>query len=231
MSQSATRRVSVAVALGLVVLFLSTIIAGTLSVITAGSALADWLVPFGNHAAMAVISIALILMVKGGSLREYGFRWGLPYNYVAMLLWSAGVGILAAIVGVLLPYPQMQLPFEGGLFQTILLVWIWASISEEMLTRGFIQGYLESLRERGISVGAVHISLPVIVAAIFFGLMHLALLTIGVHRIHVLNIVVFGVALGLIAGYFREKSGSLVPAIVVHAIFNITGWLVATVVS
>jgi len=37
----------------------------------------------------------------------------------------------------------------------------------------------------------------------------------------VLNIVIFGVVLGLIAGCQKEKTGSLLPAIIVHMCFNI----------
>jgi membrane protease YdiL (CAAX protease family) len=31
--------------------------------------------------------------------------------------------------------------------------------------------------------------------------------------------------LGIVAGYNREKTGSLIPAIIIHALFNIGGML------
>lgn len=37
--------------------------------------------------------------------------------------------------------------------------------------------------------------------------------------------------LGLIAGYYREKSGSLIPAIGAHMTFNIVGVVVGSVVT
>ena len=40
-----------------------------------------------------------------------------------------------------------------------------------------------------------------------------------------LNIVIFGIVLGIIAGYYREQTNSLIPAIMVHMCFNIGGSL------
>ena len=51
--------------------------------------------------------------------------------------------------------------------------------------------------------------------------MHLALFNMGVDKFTVFDIVIFGTILGVIAGYYREKTNSLVPAIIVHLCFNI----------
>lgn len=59
------------------------------------------------------------------------------------------------------------------------------------------------------------------VGALFFGAMHLMLLTLGVDIFTVLNIVVFAIILGLIAGYQTERTNSLIPAIIVHFCFNV----------
>jgi len=65
--------------------------------------------------------------------------------------------------------------------------------------------------------------MPVIIAALLFGLVHLGLLTMKVEAKYVLVIVAGAVVVGLVAGFFREKTGSLWPAVAVHALFNITG--------
>jgi membrane protease YdiL (CAAX protease family) len=113
----------------------------------------------------------------------------------------------------------------------VIRVWIYASVAEEILTRGLIQGYLSPHADRGISLGGLRISLPVLVGAIFFGAMHLGLLTIGIDGRTVVQIVVFALLIGIVAGHFREKTGSLIPAIVAHALANVTGWVVEAILG
>ncbi len=50
-------------------------------------------------------------------------------------------------------------------------------------------------------------------------------LGISIDKLTVFNIVFFGFILGLFAGYYRERSGSIIPAIIVHILFNIGGTL------
>jgi len=115
--------------------------------------------------------------------------------------------------------------------QIVLFVWILASIAEELVFRGLIQGMLSPLSRFGLSVGNITLSVPVIIAAVLFGLIHLGLLTMDVDAKYVLTIVTGAVIAGLMAGYFREKTGSIWPAVVVHSIFNITGSAVEYVLS
>lgn len=228
---SAAKRVSIAIGLWLIVLFLSSVLSAALTMYTMGSPLGVWLVPFGTHSTMAILAIAFILTSRAGLSRNCGFTLRRGIKWIRVVLWSVGVGGIAAVVGAILPYPPIPDPFDGDLLKTILLVWIYASICEEILVRGLVQGYLEPLRDRGLTVGGVHLSLPVICGAILFAIMHVALLTLGAHPVQVLVVQVFALFLGLIAGYFREASGSLIPAIMVHSIFNIMGWLIPDLIS
>ena len=59
--------------------------------------------------------------------------------------------------------------------------------------------------------------------AVLFGLAHLCL--IGRMPGAMLPVIVLSTTLlGFIAGYFREKTGSLIPAIAAHITFNIVGY-------
>jgi membrane protease YdiL (CAAX protease family) len=58
------------------------------------------------------------------------------------------------------------------------------------------------------------VSAAVLFAAILFGIVHLGS---GV------AVFVGALLLGLLAGELRRRSGSLVPAIIVHVLFNIPG--------
>jgi membrane protease YdiL (CAAX protease family) len=60
---------------------------------------------------------------------------------------------------------------------------------------------------------------------LFFGAMHLVLLLAGADIQTTAIIVIFTFSLGLLAGHQRAKSGSLIPAIVLHALANVGGIL------
>ena len=77
----------------------------------------------------------------------------------------------------------------------------------------FLSLISEHLRDTGVRVLGKRISLPVIACAVMFGLGHLCLLGM-MPPLVVANIVLATTACGFVAGYFRETTGSLIPAIV-----------------
>jgi membrane protease YdiL (CAAX protease family) len=132
--------------------------------------------------------------------------------------------VVVAVVWRLLPPSAGHPSLAGASFlQIVVTVWIIASTCEEVLYRGLIQSFLEPLRVHGLDVFGVRLSLPVIAAALLFGCMHIMLLTAGADGFLVGGIVGTAIVVGLMAGYYREKSGSLVPAILVHMLFNAYG--------
>ena len=82
---------------------------------------------------------------------------------------------------------------------------VLASVQEEFIFRGLIQGIFA--REAGPIV-----AMPA--SALLFALLHLA-----VGPVTALSALI----LGLLAGELRRRSGSLLPAILCHAIFNFPG--------
>jgi membrane protease YdiL (CAAX protease family) len=113
-------------------------------------------------------------------------------------------------------------PFELTKLQIVVFVWIYASICEETLTRGLLQTLLKGDARVG-AAATRWLSMPVIVSALFFGAMHLVLVkSMGPSAVPVILLAVF---LGLVAARYRERTGSLLPAIIVHALFNIGGTL------
>ncbi|MDH4222517.1 MAG: CPBP family intramembrane metalloprotease, partial [candidate division Zixibacteria bacterium] len=115
---------------------------------------------------------------------------------------------------------------ELSLTQVIIFIWIYASVSEEFLTRGLILGFLAPLSKRGIQIFKFRISVPVIVSALFFGFMHMGLITMGANTITMLIVILSAVILGIIAGYYREKTESIIPAIIIHMLFNVWGTII-----
>lgn len=107
--------------------------------------------------------------------------------------------------------------------QTFLFIFIFASIAEEMLMRGFLQNFLHPLNVRGIRLFKRTISLPVIIGAVAFGLIHLILFTTGAGTLLVVRTVIFTTILGLFAGYYQEKHNNHAYAIIVHMAGNLMG--------
>jgi len=177
-----------------------------------------------THTTMLGLAVLFMLILNKGNLRSYGFTWSLDFPVTKTVLISLIIGLTAALIQNLLISTKVELlPNSFSFLETILYVWVWASICEEVLTRGLIQGFLVPLKHIGITLFKYHISLPVIVGALFFGAMHLAVLAMGVDIVMVLLMVFFSILLGLIAGYLKEKTNSLVPAILVHFCFNVGG--------
>lgn len=216
-----TLRIFLAILLGLAVLILS----GTVYQLSA-----DVLIPYAwikktlNHSLMLVFSIILILIINKGKLSGYGFKWNMKIPIVKVVFICLLLGFTASLINLIDKNNQADFPSSDFSFiEKVLFIWLWASICEEVLTRGLIQGFLYPLKHIGFQFLHRYISLPVIIGAVFFGLMHLILLTLGISFLAVLDIVFFGIILGIIAGYYREQTGSIVPAIIVHMCFNIGG--------
>ena len=221
-------RVSIAIILGVLVLMLSSAILMSISIKTSLIDSCPVIEKVSMHLAMFVFSILIILLLNKGKLRGYGFIWNLDFPVVRIVFVSILFGFISSIIGHLFIHSTSESPTADFSFiENIIYIWFLASIAEEVLTRGLIQGYLSPLKHMGIKVFKYYISLPVLVGALFFGAMHLMLLSMGVDIYSVMNIVVFGTLLGIIAGYQKEKTNSLIPAIIVHLCFNVGGSLLS----
>lgn len=87
---------------------------------------------------------------------------------------------------------------------------LWAPVVEELAFRGVVQGYLSTgIWGRRTIVG---LSVANIVAAVLFTAWHL------VYRTDLTAWLVFFPA--LVFGYFRDRYGSLVPCVILHAAYN-----------
>ncbi|KPJ61463.1 MAG: hypothetical protein AMJ46_01910 [Latescibacteria bacterium DG_63] len=173
-------------------------------------------------------SLVLILAISRGKVTRYGFRLPTREQIRGTLVFGSiaavTVHVLLAIFWRLCPTSGNHPGLTGASFlHIVIVVWILASISEETLHRGLIQSFLHPLKEQGVSLLSIRLSLPVLVAALLFGLMHIMLLTMGADGFFVGGVVGSATVLGLVAGYYREKSGSILPAILVHVLFNAYG--------
>jgi len=187
-----------------------------------------WLVLFINHTAMLILSMIIMLVVSKGKLSRYGFKLTRNIRLGQIVLWGLGIGIISTLIEGSLPGEGSDMVGELSFLQQIIFIWIYASIAEEVLTRGLIQSSLASWGKYGFSppkgIG-FRINLPVLVSALFFGLMHAMQSAMGAGGYTVIVTVLSAFILGLVAGYHREKTQSLAPAIIVHLFANVGGSL------
>jgi len=176
-----------------------------------------------------MFSLVLIYFLGEKKFSEYGFK----ASKIKSVLWAVVISIpvelamlflmifVVVISGGMSPEEN---PFASMTFlETVISVWIIASTCEEVFFRGFLYGYLSPLKKYGFNIFKLYISVPVIVCAVLFGLAHLCL--IGRMPGAMVPVIVLSTTLlGFIAGYFREKTGSLIPAIAAHITFNIVGY-------
>ncbi len=91
-----------------------------------------------------------------------------------------------------------------------------AAIQEEIIFRGLLQTDLARRFAERLPLLGHSLSWPAIIVAFVFGLLHLVVNPITA---------VAAFVLGLLAGELRDRSGSLVPAIVVHSLFNLFAFI------
>ena len=91
-----------------------------------------------------------------------------------------------------------------------------ASIQEEIIFRGLLQTFLEERWKRSFSCFGVPVSVAVLFAATLFGVIHFESGPV---------VAAAAIVLGLVAGELRRRSGSLLPAVMVHVLFNVVALL------
>jgi membrane protease YdiL (CAAX protease family) len=141
------------------------------------------------------------LGITGFAAKDLG--WAL-LAYVAYLIFA---GIYAQLVGV--PEQDDIADFFGPIGMQVLLIVVAASISEEICFRGMLYGGLRT------DMGPIPAAL---ISGLIFGALHA--LT-GLSAVPVL------IALGIALALLFEKTGSIVPGIILHAVNNALALLVA----
>jgi membrane protease YdiL (CAAX protease family) len=188
--------------------------------------LQPWLdaVPWLGHFIVKTVLVGLAfaaMAYDGRPPAAFGFRRSLPWRR-RLLLAGLGSGVLASVLVLVSPARGMSALFEGfGFVALVLSIWIYSSVTEEVFTRGWYQSAVMPAGE--IEAASRH---PAIISsAILFGSMHLSLLWMGADLWTVAIIVTASSLLGWVAAVARHQSGSLIPAILVHMLFNVGGFI------
>ena len=188
----------------------------------------DFLPPsFGLHTMLLLLSILAIYFFK----KYVDYRIELPK--FKTLLKPIGIGILVSVLSSMIMSitlmissgdgnPQIKLPTSNlSILQIIIFVFLYASIAEEMLFRGFLLNTLKPLKKKAIAVLKRKISFAVIVSAIMFGLFHIIPFKSDNSLIFTAGMFIAPSLLGIVAGYYQEKYDNNAYAIIVHMAGNV----------
>lgn len=171
-------------------------------------------------AALALADMAFLARRRGLTLAAYGFK----ITSLRQLAVALGLGLLFAlglrVLGRVLPLGASADLGDLQQWQVIVFFWVAAPVQEELVFRGLIQSVVETRHPLQLRLGKFSLPFSVLVSALLFGLVHIATARLGASLSQVLFVVCGAFVLGILAGWLRWKSGSLLPAILVHALFN-----------
>ncbi|MCB2196262.1 MAG: CPBP family intramembrane metalloprotease [Bacteroidetes bacterium] len=193
---------------------------------------------FVIHSTMLLLSIVAIMLLKQKSFFTFHLKKVRFKHYIYGIL----IGFSGFIIANILATAILSLLGKGidpggngqagvsemNSVQIFIFIFIYASISEEFLFRGFTQNFLNPLKHIRLTISkSVHISLPVIISGILFGLAHLILLNTETSGPVIFRIVLMTSIVGAIAGYFQEKHQNILPAIVIHMTANLPALIIS----
>jgi membrane protease YdiL (CAAX protease family) len=168
-----------------------------------------------------ILSIILILVSSKGNLKIYGFkkvRFKAFINPILIIL------IYSFVISLIQYYAKIHRGSSSMEAQPVLLLilvlFFIGPITEELLFRGYLQTGLNDLKQKGVYLFNLFFSVPVIIGALLFALFHLFNIQNN-NYIFVLFTVMDCFFFGLISGYYREKTESIYPSIVIHSLANI----------
>lgn len=166
-----------------------------------------------NQGVLAAVAVGAIA-ISGRPLADFGFRRSKPANG-RFLLWGLALGV--ASTGMILAFGLRGMGEEVaayGLPGIIFWLWVVSSTVEEVFCRGWFQTFLGGHGRAAVGWSAA-----------LFGAMHLPLFFGGMEIAAAVIIVLSVTALGYVCALARARTGSLIPALAAHVLFNAGGLL------
>ena len=175
-----------------------------------------------------LFSVVVILVGWKGRFRDFGFNIPEDLHLSRIVPLALAYGIVATSALLVCAPDGEGNPLMANLswLEAVILVWVYASVCEEILFRGVVQTTLATRTEWAFNILKTRISLAVLIASTFFVLDHLGpMLLLGADVVATAVIGLFAFAVGITAGYYREQTNSLIPAIIIHMLANVGGAL------
>ena len=171
-----------------------------------------------------IIGISLLLslaIISWFAQRGTGFAaFGFALPSIRSMLLAFGLGLPLALGATWLAsaFPSPA-PFDVASlqrWQRLSYFLVAAPVQEEVIFRGLVQSFLQARWSGALAVCGTQVALAVIFTAVLFAIVHLG---------SGLATVVGALVLSVLAGELRRRGGSLLPAVVVHSLFNAAAML------
>jgi membrane protease YdiL (CAAX protease family) len=173
-----------------------------------------------SQAVPIVLAIILLTLLAGDDLgsiflKKGNLKLGLTFGFISFGVFAA----IFAVVAVL----QSNAPVTGGLFASGVSLNTLSTAMPWMLIFVFVNGFMEELWFRGISLGKLRpilgAALAVIVTALVFGISHTAGTYISPAERILFPAIVIG--LGLVNGFMMLKTDSIWGSVIFHAGYDL----------
>lgn len=170
---------------------------------------------------IAVAVLGGIFIFRQPARQFSPFHAGQRCTSPLLLLPALGLGMLTTLIMRWFYFDPMPIARQMPGPQLLFVILLLSPVAEEYYYRGWLQPVIGAERR------LLHISVPVWISALSFGLMHSSVAIDGSWRTALL-IVGSTFLLGLVCGRLREKNG-LGGAILAHLLFNVGGMLAAII--
>jgi membrane protease YdiL (CAAX protease family) len=184
--------------------------------------------PGGAPFPKAMIAYGLVALLAVGAMAAFGegrwadFGFRRPQGpWWRLVLYAVVLGTVSGIAVKLSPGVPLDEKLKAMGQSRVPILLLVATVIEELTMRGWLQGFLEPLRTHLVKLGRVSVSVPVLTVALVFGAWHAPTILSDPWTGSIM--VVFTTLLGWLAGTGRERTGSLLPAVVIHLGGNVGG--------
>ncbi len=150
-----------------------------------------------------------------GNLDRMGLALDVPLSLIALAA-AVAVGLPLAFVASKLGGDYRPAFISEDIRERLVLALVFAPLGEELLFRGLLEGML---------LASLNLWLAVVIPALLFSIIHVVPFSDS-PKTFLSSLLISALLVGLLAGYLRAISDSLLPAIAVHAGFNLAGNLV-----
>lgn len=161
---------------------------------------------------IAILGVSMICAKFGGGMKscikKYEKKTGFFDNFLLIVFGFSGcmtVNFILNLIAMFLPIPvgsDIPTAENTDIYTTMLMqlaIAVAPAICEEIAFRGFVMGSLSDFGD----------GFAILISSMFFGMMHTGL-----------SGIVFAFSVGLLLGFIRKISGSMIPSMIVHFLNN-----------
>lgn len=179
-----------------------------------------------NEFIIMVSSLTFTMLGKEKNVLSFTISTSLFFRVIFLTLILQAITLAGIVVLIVYSAPLPNFIYTDSLITIFIKYVIFIPLCEEIFIRLLIQPRLSFLKGT-IKIRSIQLSNSVVFTAFLFGVMHLVPFYDLLSAIKTFLSVFI---LGLIAGHYREITGSLLPAYIAHAAYNFWGGFLSKVI-